>query len=209
MRIFDISVPVRPGMHVYPGDPAVDVERVLSIAAGDGMNLTRAGFGLHTGTHVDAPLHFVDGASSVDELPLDALVGPAIVVDATRFDGDIGPAELDLLAIPSGTTRILFKTRNSRLWERDSFSPEFVGLTPGAATQLVDRGVQLVGIDYLSIAPASDPAPTHIALLRAAIVIVEGLDLRQVEPGEYMLACLPLRVAGADGAPARAVLWRD
>lgn len=208
MEYFDISVPIRPGMPVYEGDPPVVVERVASIAAGDGLNLSRIAFGLHTGTHVDAPGHFIDGAPGADELPLDALVGPARVVDATGVTGDIDEVTLAELLIPQRTERILLKTRNSRLWGRGSFSADFAGLTRGAAEELVRRGVRLVGIDYLSIAPATDPAPTHVALLRANVVILEGLDLRSIDPGEYMLACLPLRVAGADGAPARAVLWR-
>lgn len=194
-------------MPVYEGDPPVVVERVASIAAGDGLNLSRIAFGLHTGTHVDAPAHFIDGAPGVDGLPLEALVGPARVVDATGVTGDIDEATLAGLLIPPKTERLLLKTRNSRLWDRDSFSLDFAGLTQGAAEELVRRGIRLVGIDYLSIAPAADPAPTHVALLRAGVVILEGLDLRRVEAGEYMLACLPLRVVGADGAPARAVLW--
>lgn len=208
VQFFDISVPIRGGMPVYPGDPPVVVEQVASIANGDGLNLSLATFGLHTGTHVDAPLHFIDGAPGADALPLEALIGPALVVDATAFAGDIGEAEFQALAVPSSARRVLLKTGNSSLWDRDGFSSEFVGLTAEAANLLVGLGVRLVGIDYLSIATASDPAPAHMALLRAGVVIVEGLDLRNIEAGEYMLACLPLRIAGADGAPARAVLWR-
>lgn len=206
MRLLDISVSVRPGMPVYEGDPDVTVRRIATMADGALCNVSRLDCGVHTGTHVDAPLHFIDGAPGVDALPLDALIGPASVVDATGVRGDIDAAALRTLAIPESATRLLFKTPNSGLWAHDGFSPNFIGLTEDAAALLVERGAVLAGIDYLSIAPPGDPAPTHLVLLRAGIVVLEGLDLRQVRPGPYRLICLPLRLAGADGAPARAVL---
>jgi arylformamidase len=208
MRFFDITVPVRPGMPVYEGDPPVAVERVASIADGAVCNLSRLACGVHTGTHIDAPVHFIDGAPGVDGVALDALYGPAWVVDATGAADDIDRAALDALAIPADTTRVLFKTANSRLWKREGFSRDFIGLKEDAARALVERGVRLVAMDYLSVAPMSDPAPTHVALLEAGVVILEGVDLRRVEPGAYTLLCLPLLIEGADGAPARAVLMR-
>lgn len=206
MRFIDISVPLRPGMVVYEGDPAVRRELVQSIGGGAICNVSRLDCGVHTGTHIDAPAHFIDGAPGVEATPLDALIGEAYVVDATAIAGDIDAATLDTLAIPPGATRLLFKTPNSRLWARPAFSPDFYGLREDAARALAGRGVRLVGIDYLSIAPKADPAPTHLALLSARVVIVEGLDLRAVTPGAYRLLCLPLLLEGSDGAPARALL---
>ncbi len=206
MKIIDITVPIRSGMIVYEGDPPVQRALAQSIAAGAICNVSRLDCGVHTGTHIDAPVHFIEGAAGIEATPLEALIGDAHVVDATAITHDIDAATLAHLAIPAGATRVLFKTPNSRLWERDAFSPNFLGLTEDAARELVRRGVRLVGIDYLSIAPKADPAPTHIALLSAGVVIVEGLDLRAVRPGAYHLICLPLLLEGSDGAPARALL---
>jgi arylformamidase len=202
----DVSVPVRTGMIVYDGDPPVRIERVMEIARGDLANLSGMEMGAHTGTHVDAPLHFVEGGAGADRLPLDALVGPAVVADARAATSDIDAAALAALEIPPGTERLLLRTRNGDLWARDEFTRDYVGVADDAARELVAMGVGLLGIDYLSIAPSADPAPTHRVLLEAGVVIVEGLDLRAVAPGRYDLVCLPLRLEGADGAPARALL---
>jgi arylformamidase len=202
----DVSVPVRDGMIVYAGDPEVRIERVTDISRGDPANVSRMELGAHTGTHVDAPLHFLDGAPGVDRLALDALIGPAVVADARGARGDVDAAALAALDVPAGTERLLLRTRNEGLWDRDGFTRDYVGVTDDAARALVDMGVWLVGIDYLSIAPASDPAPTHTTLLGAGVVIVEGLDLREAPPGDYELVVLPLRLVGGDGAPARALL---
>jgi arylformamidase len=209
MELFDISVPLRPGMVVYPGDTLFHADRPRAMARGDAYNLTRLQLSAHAGTHVDAPLHFIDGGTGVTDLPLTALIGPAHVVDATGISADIDAATLARLDVPAGATRLLFKTPNSRLWDLDDFSDKFFGVTADAAEVLVSRGVELVGIDYLSLAPASDPVPAHVVLLEAGVVILEGVDLRAVEPGPYQLICLPLPLEGCDGAPARAVLLRD
>jgi len=209
MELFDISVPLRPGMIVYPGDTPFHTERSLAIARGDAYNLTRLQLSAHAGTHIDAPLHFIDGGAAVTDLPLTALIGPAYVVDATGISADIDAATLARLDVAPGVSRILFKTPNSRLWDLNEFSDKFFGVTADAAKVLVSRGVELVGIDYLSLAPASDPAPAHVILLEAGVVILEGIDLRAVEPGPYRLICLPLPIEACDGAPARAVLLRD
>jgi arylformamidase len=208
-ELFDISVPLRPGMTVYPGDVPFNIERTRSMTSGDSYNLSRLQFGAHSGTHVDAPLHFIEAGYDVTRLPLAALVGPAYVVDATRITADIDAKTLDTLQIPEGATRLLFKTPNSRLWDRESFSEDFFAITADAASVLLSRGVELVGIDYLSLGPFSDPAPTHVVLLDAGVVILEGADLRQVEPGPYQLICLPLLIEGCEGSPARAFLLRD
>jgi arylformamidase len=198
MEMIDVSVPIREGMVTYPGDPVVKMERAASIANGDVVNLTRMDFGLHSGTHVDAPVHFIDGASGVDSVPLEALVGPCEVVEVPDLSRE------SVAQVPEGAERVLFKTPNSGLWARDQFADEFARLDGEAAAVLLERGLRLVGVDYLSV---GDEAAHH-ALLEGGVVPVEGLDLRGVEPGRYELICLPLRVVGADGAPARAVLRR-
>lgn len=198
MEIIDVSVPLREGMVTYPGDPVVKLERAASIAEGSPVNLTRIDFGLHSGTHVDAPVHFLDGAEGIDQVPLDALIGPCEVVEAPDLTRE------SVARAPEGVERVLFKTPNSELWASDEFAEDFARLDGDGARLLVERGVRLVGVDYLSV---GDEAAHH-ALLEAGVVPVEGLDLRGVEPGAYELVCLPLRVVGADGAPARAVLIR-
>ncbi len=201
----DVSVPIQPAMPIFEGDPPVRIELAAALARGDVCNLTRLELGAHSGTHVDAPSHFIDGAPGADSIKLDALIGPAWVVDARAVEATIDAVTLDRLSIPEGETRILFRV-NSELWEEVAFSPRFVGLDGEAAERLAERGVRLVGADYLSIAPFGDPTPTHRALLERGVVIVEGLDLRAVDPGPYDLLCLPLRIVGSDGAPARVLL---
>jgi arylformamidase len=192
MRIFDITLPLGPATPRYPGDPPVEVAP-LSHADGEArFALSRLTLGTHAGTHVDPPAHLLPGAATVDALPLDALVGPARLVEV-----DAGRAVLpeDLAIVPRRTRRLLLRTGGQPL-------------TPEAARALVTRGVRLVGVDGLSVDPidGEGPAPAHHALLAAGVVIVEGLALAAVPPGRYTLVCLPLRLAGGDGAPARAVL---
>jgi arylformamidase len=205
--IYDISLPISQALPVWPGDPPVHVEQVLHLDRGDQMTLTRLEMGAHTGTHVDAPAHFVAGGMTVDALDLEMLVGPALVVgvpDAGALTAEV----LDRLDIPAGALRLLFRTRNSDLWERGEtgFYREFVGVTADGAQWLVDRGVQLVGIDYLSVSPYDDPIPPHQVLLGARVIVLEGLNLSAIAPGTYDLICLPLCIRGAEGAPARAIL---
>jgi arylformamidase len=199
-EIIDISVAVRPGMVTYPGDPTVSLERVVSIADGGVCNLSRLDFGVHSGTHVDAPVHFVDGAPAAESLPLDVLIGPARVLDLTAAE------RLDATALEGLDLgeRVLFKTRNSELWARDSFSEDHVGLTESGAQALVAAGVRLIGIDYLTLGDED----AHHVLLGAGVVAIESLDLRGVDPGEYELICAPLKLVGSDGAPARVLLRR-
>jgi arylformamidase len=206
MGWLDISVPIRDGMVTFEGDPAVHLELVKSMADGAICNVSRLDFGLHSGTHIDAPGHFIAGAAGIEAVDLDPLVGPAYVVDATRIDGSFDRAAIDRLAIPAGTERLLFRTRNTALWDKPGFDPSFVAVTGDGAAALVARGLRLVGADYLSIAPFDEPIPTHQILLAAGIVIVEGLDLRAIEPGWYDLICLPLLIPGSDGGPARAIV---
>ncbi len=210
MAIYDITVAVAPGRTpVYPGDPGIEVTQWAAIARGDSANVTTLNFGAHTGTHVDAPAHFIEGAPGMPSLPLDALVGEALVVGVP--DTALSVEEEHLAEVEEGAARVLFKTRNSAFWEdqRGHFREDFTYISPAAARALARRGVRLVGFDYLSVEKfGSEEFPAHTALLSGGVVIVEGLDLREVGPGVYELFCLPLKIAAGsgDGAPARAVL---
>lgn len=202
MALIDVSVAIRGRMPIYDRNPGVRLERVQSLAGGDSANVSRLEMGVHTGTHVDAPVHFYDDGSGAETLPLQRLVGEALVVDGTAIAGAIDASALAACGIPAGTERVLLKTRNSQLWARDDFTRDFVRLDGGGAHWLVERNVGLIGLDYLSIGDRD----AHRVLLAAGIVAVEGLDLRLVEPGRYELLCLPLKLVGADGAPARVLL---
>ena len=201
----DVSVPVRSGMVHWPDNPPIELVRTMDMARGDPATVSRLSLGVHSGTHVDAPVHFVAGGGGVDAIPLDRLLGEARVVEVS--DGpSIGATQLRVVD-PRPGERLLFKTRNSaRCWTADRFLPDFVHLSVEAAALLAERQVRTVGIDYLSIAGMEEGVPTHVALLEKGICIIEGLDLSSVQPGSYELICLPLRLAGADGAPARVLL---
>lgn len=211
MPIHDITVPVAPGVTpTYPGDPGIEFEAWASITRGDPANVTMLHLGAHTGTHVDAPSHFIEGAPGLASLPLDALVGAARVVEIPPDAEAVGEEHVGPGAL-GGAARVLFKTRNSAFWEdpRGRFREDFAYITPGAARSLAGAGVRLVGFDYLSVEKfGSEDFATHLALLSAGVVIVEGLDLRAVGAGLYELICLPLKLAAGsgDGAPARALL---
>jgi arylformamidase len=203
MTIHDISVPIRSDMPIYAGDPHVELERASSIAEGGHANVSKLSMGVHTGTHVDAPVHFLEGAPGMESVSLDALCGPAVVVDGTRLDGDtIGQSDLESLDLPEGAERIILKTRNSELWNQDAFTRDFLRLDGSGARYLISRGVRTIGIDYLSVGDHE----AHRELLGAGVVPVEGLDLRKIAPGAYTLICLPLDLVGSDGAPARTIL---
>lgn len=204
----DISVAIANGMIIYKGDPDVKLSREKSIADGSIANVSRLNFGAHSGTHFDTPVHFIEGGPGIEGIPLDVGMGPAQVVDATAITGDLSEHVLRGLALQDGAERLLFKTPNSKLWAKDSFSPDFLGITEDGARYLVERGVRLVGIDYLSIAPVGNPKPTHLAFMQKDVVILEGIDLRNVEPGDYELAVMPVLIPGSDGVPARAALRR-
>lgn len=205
MKIYDVSVHLRPGMPVWPGEPDLEIHRLHSIENGVGVNVSGLRAGCHTGTHVDAPLHFIDGGDSVDKLSLDLFVGRA-VVHAMAVETCIERGDLESLDIRSGD-RVIFKTSNSLLWEKEPFQTDFVYISGEAASHLVDIGVKTVGIDYLSVEKYGlEEAPTHHILLAAGIGVIEGLDLRGVEGGEYELVCLPMKLDGVDGAPARVIL---
>jgi arylformamidase len=203
MALHDVSVPVRPGMPIYHDNPGVEIELASSIAKGATANVSKLTMGVHTGTHIDGPLHFFEDGGGADTLPLTAMIGPALVVELPGLgDGPIGEEALRAASIPAGTERLLLKTSNSALWSRADFSRDFVRLDGSGAAYALELGVRLIGIDYLSI---GDPE-AHRTLLGAGVVALEGLDLREVEPGPYELLCLPVRLAGTDGAPARVLL---
>ena len=205
-RIYDISVPIRSGGIVYPGNPEIDITLQQAVAKGAGANVSAIRFGSHTGTHADASRHFFDDGQPVDQIPLDRLIGPALLVSFPDNVLAIGAAELKAHDL-RGRTRILLRTRNSALLSQKQFAPDYTYLAPDGAEYLVDKGVELVGIDYLSIEQFhSGHHRTHRTLLAKSVVILEGLDLSAPSPGEYQLICLPLRIEGCDGAPARAVL---
>ena len=207
MRIYDISLTISQDTVVWPSDPKVVLERIGKIEDGDNANVSRIEFSAHTATHVDAPFHFIPGGETVENMSLKTLTGRAYVLHLPDVD-EITAATLESSDIPPRTRRLLFKTRNSDYWMNHSpvFQEDFVGISEDGARFLVDRGVKLVGVDYLSVAPYKESRPTHETLLKAGTVIVEGLDLSKVSQGRYTLYCLPLKLAGSDGAPARAVL---
>jgi arylformamidase len=202
----DVSVTLHSGMVHWPDNPPVQIEREMSIDRGDAANVSKIAMGSHTGTHMDAPIHFVPGGEGIDMLPLDATMGEARVIASTDAVS-IKRAELEPHDIQRGE-RILFKTRNSnRVWNTDEFDEDFVYISADAAEYLAERGVRTVGVDYLSVGGyKQDGIETHYALLGAGIWIIEGLNLASVEPGNYELVCLPLKIAGGDGAPARAIV---
>lgn len=198
-RYIDVTLPIAPGMAVYPGDPPVALAPWATVSAG-GFNVSALRLGTHTGTHIDAPAHCFDGAAGVDAISLDVLCGPAFVLDCASVrtpPTPLGPAAL--VGAPAGCTRLLLRTRGEE-------SANAAGLSLAAADWLITHGVRLVGIDRLSIAPAHDPLPVHQRLLGAGVIILEGLDLADAPAGPCELLCLPLKLHGADGAPARVAL---
>jgi arylformamidase len=204
-KLYDVTVPLSADVPTFPGDPRFQMEFSHRIAEGEPYNVAKVTLGVHSGTHVDAPYHFLADGATVDQLPLELLIGRARVVDMTALDR-IERADLERADLRDDI-RALFKTRMSGQLRQPVFQEDFVYLTPDAATYLVKVGIKLVGIDYLSIEKfGSKDFGAHHALLGAGVVIIEGLDLSEVEAGEYDLTCLPLRIAGADGSPARVVL---
>ena len=209
MTIVDISVPIEDAMTVYRGNPSVRIRPAMTLAK-DGVNLSELCLGSHTGTHVDAPSHFIKRGKGIDRVELRRFMGTAWVADLRAVDGGIGAEHLRRARIPTGTRRVLLRTRNSRLWHpARPFRTDFVYLAADGADWMVDRGVELVGIDYLSIEGYGVAgAPTHKRLLGAGIPIVEGLDLFTVRPGRWQMVALPLRIASGDAGLTRAVLWK-
>lgn len=204
MKIHDISVGLHNAMQVFPGDPAPEIKRKLSMPK-DPANVSMMCLGTHTGTHVDPPVHFIEGGYTVDQIPLDHLYGSSEVIDLTGVIAEI--KKEDIAHVHSRI--MLFKTRGSQLWDDGEFRKDYVYLGEGAARWIVECGVKTVGIDYLSIASFSGGEAVHKILLGGGVTIIEGLDLRNILPGKYTLACLPLKIVAGDGAPARAILIED
>ena len=208
MKIYDITFPISENVPVYAGDPNVKIEVAHSLKKGDAANVTQLCCGMHTATHVDAPNHFIDGTRKVHELELEKLIGAARVIEIDKSVLAIEPEHLGNL---SEVERVLFKTRNSEFWNEPEkgFRKDFTYISPTAARVLADSGIKLVGIDYLSVEKfGSTDFATHITLLEKEIVIIEGLDLREISAGDYELICLPLKIISetGDGAPARTIL---
>lgn len=208
MKIYDVSVPISSQTPVYEGDPSVQIDLKLSMAKGDNANVSQICLGVHTGTHVDAPNHFVEGTKKIIDLDLNILIGECRVVELGKNVMAIEPEHCENL---ENAERVLFKTRNSDFWTdfEQGFRQDFTYITPEAALKLVEKGVKLVGIDYLSVEAFDAESPeTHITLLKNEVIILEGLDLREVSAGVYELICLPMKIAegAGDGSPSRTVL---
>jgi len=208
MTVVDVTVPLRDAMTVYRGNPPVRIRPAMTLRK-DGVNLSELCLGSHTGTHVDAPSHFIRGGAGADRLALDRFIGPAWVADLRRVKGGIMADDLRKARIPGGSRRVLLRTSNSRWWHpARAFRTDFVYLAPDGADWIVERGFELVGIDYLSIEGYGiRGAPTHKRLLGADIPILEGLDLVKVRSGRWQMAALPLRIVNGDAGLTRAVLW--
>ncbi len=208
MKLYDVTVPVFEGMPTWPKDPGVSISLSRSIRRGDEANVTQLQMGAHTGTHTDAPIHFEPNGYGIDQIPLDVLIGPCRVFDLCGIAGQIDAAAVAKCDL-QGVTRALFKTQNSEHWARGDrdFDPHYRGIVEDGAKLLVQRGIRLVGVDYLSVEPyGSKQHPVHHTLLGASIAIIEGLDLSQVPEGDYEIMALPMKLRGADGAPTRVVL---
>jgi len=206
MRVYDVTFPLDESCPVWEGEPKPALEWRNRLENGHYCNLSSFAMGSHTGTHIDAPAHFVAGGGTIESIAVERLVGPALVVEF-HGSGDITAADLGRMGVGGAPPRVLFKTANARLWDDPAFHRDFVALSLDAVERLIELGLQLVGIDYLSV-EAFDSAryEVHHRLLDAGIVALEGVDLRQVPPGEYLLVCAPLKLTGAEGAPARVFL---
>jgi arylformamidase len=205
MKLIDVSVPLDPALPTYPGNTPFTLEALKRLARGDTSNVSTLHMSAHAGTHVDAPRHFFDDAPGAEALPLEMLVGRARVVDIRARKG-ITPDDFSGVDL-SEDVRVLLRTHNSFMWGSPDFRKDYAGLTEAGAKFLVERGVKVVGVDYLSVEVFKTPgAPAHHVLLGGGVIVIEGLNLRDVEPGTYDMLCLPLRIVGADGAPARVVL---
>lgn len=204
----DISLSISPQLPVWPGSPQVLFQRSHDLASGDGVNDTTIKFSVHTGTHVDAPCHFLPEGLSVDRLDLDVMIGPAFVASLPDSASVITSETLAALEIPEKTERLLIRTRNSQLWENKvaSFQDDYVALTADAARWIVDNKIKLVGVDYLSVQRFLDGPEAHLVLLSDEIIIIEALNLSSIKEGKYELICLPIKLEGIEGAPARVLL---
>ena len=206
MRIHDISLAIEPGLPTWPTSVGFRIRSAMRLASGDPANVSVVEMDVHTGTHVEAPLHFIDGGATLDTVPLERFVGEARVV---KVEGEaVTAAALDALGIDANPPRLLIRTANSERWANGwgPFDPVYVALTEDASRWIVDRGFELVGLDHLSIQQYGNDGETHRILMREGVSILEGLNLAGVEPGVYTLVCAPIRLGGTEAAPARALL---
>jgi len=210
LLIYDISLTISNDLPVWPGDTPIALVRNKDMQHGELYTLSQITTTVHVGSHLDAPMHFVRDGHGVDQIDLNKLIGPCFVIDLPNVDS-IDAQSLEWANLPAQTTRLLCRTRNSEYWARGDtkFHTDFVAIDPSAAEWIVQRGIQLVGVDYLSVGAYEGGIPTHEILLSNGVVPVEGLDLSRIEPDEYQLICLPLKLKDCDGAPVRAVLMRD
>lgn len=206
-RIIDISVSVNKELPVWPGSPGAKISQLFEIGEESDANVSHISIESHTGTHIDAPLHFLKDGKTTAEIPLTDLIGECQVVSVPNTKS-IGSEILKSLPIKKGITRILFKTDNEKYWNQEfhSFEEDYTALSPEGARYLVDQNIKLVGIDYLSIQRFRDPIDTHTVLLENEVIILETINLSKVEPGIYRLVCLPLKIEGVEGCPVRAIL---
>ncbi len=208
MRLIDVTVPLDENLPTYPHNTPFSIEPIRRLARGDSSNVSTLHMGAHSGTHVDAPRHFFDDGPGLEAFPLDLLVGRTRIIEVRSRHGvsadDLAGVDL------SDDVRLLIKTQNSWLWGSKEFHEDYVGVTESGARHLVDHGVKVVGVDYLSVEVFGAPGkPAHYVLLGAGTIVIEGLNLRDVDPGVYEMFCLPLRIVGSDGAPARVILRRS
>ncbi len=206
-KIIDISVALQPQIPIWPGSTGFKLKQTMKMEHGDLANVSQLDMDVHVGTHVDAPWHFLRSGNTIEQLSLELLVGKAVVAELPQVSS-VTAEDLAALDLPGDTQRLLLHTRNSRLWQFGvrEFQEDFVALTADAASWVVERGIGLIGVDYLSVQRFHDTTLTHEILLESETIIVEGLNLTGVEAGIYHLTCLPLKLVGADGAPARAIL---
>jgi len=209
MKIQDISITISNELVTWPGDPKVNIQLPIQMKKGDACNVSRWEIGAHTGTHTDAPFHFIDDGKGIDEVPLDLYIGPCLVVEVKPKTINIEREDIAHVKF-SGHTRVLFKTRNSDHWKNNNmeFDKDFISVGVTGAEFLIQKGIKLVGVDYLSVESFHAPFehPVHKKLLGQHIVVVEGLNLSAVKPGEYELLCMPLKIKHGDGTPVRAAL---
>ena len=206
-KYIDISLPVNHNLPIWPNSPNIELQRHLDLNKGDPVNDTLLSFSAHTGTHIDAPLHHIKEGKSVDLISPDVLIGSAYVVDIPNVEM-VTQDVLEKVSLPSNTKRLLLRTRNSEFWHKEfqNFQKDFVALSPDAAHWIVNRGIFLVGIDYLSVQGFYDGPATHLILLESDVVILEGINLTEVTEGFYELYCLPIKLQGVEAAPARVIL---
>lgn len=208
MKIIDISLTLSETLVTWPGDPKIKINRVADLAKGDMATVTEISMGLHSGTHIDSPAHFIDEGRTSELLDLSKLIGPCLVVAIEDHIPAISSKVLNKLEIPLDTKRILFQTKNSKLWQGNTqdFVKDYVAITPDGARWLAEREFMLVGVDYLSVASYENPVSVHKILLAGDIAVVEGLNLHEIIAGCYQIICLPLKIANSEAAPARVVL---